>query len=898
MPYPNQQALLSEEDIRTRVVATWLADHGFTAENISVEFSFELRLGRNVYRVGEELPHSPTFRPRADVLVRSSDGRNLLIIEVKAPNETLDENAKAQGISYARLLKSGGLAPFVVITNGHETQIYDSITEEEMQDAYIPINHRHAQNRFRVSIDDIALRAEALETFVSLSSDNLLAFCRAQVAQRMRVLRSDDPSSGKKYIPALYIEREDARKQLHRLVNEERRQVVLLAGAPQVGKTNFVCHSVEERLESGQPCLFYPAIGMERGLLEEISEDFNWIFNESSAPHRIISKLTRILQKTNQRLLIFIDGWNEASQGLARAIDRGSERLNCNEIQIIISFTNVAAKRLLLDEVGNPSHIAEAASIEIDAASLIEVKPEKISRKQSRIFLDRYSPEEIESAYQKYAHIFNVEISDGHQKINDPLLLRIGMEQFRNGELPTRLDEPELLERSLLSKALRVIDTEEDCVKVFLEIIADEIFKKDAPINQLDILRRCGLPITAQLPKGLFEAALLAKVSSINNSTAVDFYYSREKDFAIAIWARDWLSKFRCSQSMWITELELSIQSQAGNDALQWFLSQLIYQGCLRLAIECFPSYRNPQIKVALLTSLWTSVKYRTSSNEAVEIDEDWIINAMYTALDDSDKAVKVQGAKLMAILIEDDDELVSALTEDSELIEGLLSVEEDFPLGHESIGAIILDALRTLHARDLGVCIDSDSEVTRLLKTLLEHQNLFIRKAASKIFGYLAPKVFLSELFNRITLDKLRRKAEEPEMKFIEDAYAEGVRFAVEEMEKIYYGYDDGGGFCPPDIGNLARMIEDDVWGTEEIILENLCNEYITMYELCSPVVEFYFPNECSQNLLSLLENLLNFVTDYQHKSGLHSIRKLSLPSISNIRARRCQLWLPFLDG
>ena len=128
MPSHNQPALLSEEDIRTRVVTTGLADHGFTAENIFVEFSFELRLGRNVYRVGEELPHSPTFRPRADVLVHSSDGRNLLIIEVKAPNETLDENVKEQGISYARLLKSGGIAPFVVITNGHETRIYDSIT--------------------------------------------------------------------------------------------------------------------------------------------------------------------------------------------------------------------------------------------------------------------------------------------------------------------------------------------------------------------------------------------------------------------------------------------------------------------------------------------------------------------------------------------------------------------------------------------------------------------------------------------------------------------------------------------------------------------------------------------------------------------------------------------------
>jgi hypothetical protein len=39
-------SLVSEDDIRTRVVAIWLFEHGFSAESISVEFSFELRLGR------------------------------------------------------------------------------------------------------------------------------------------------------------------------------------------------------------------------------------------------------------------------------------------------------------------------------------------------------------------------------------------------------------------------------------------------------------------------------------------------------------------------------------------------------------------------------------------------------------------------------------------------------------------------------------------------------------------------------------------------------------------------------------------------------------------------------------------------------------------------------------
>jgi hypothetical protein len=49
---------------------------------------------------------------------------------------------------------------------------------------------------------------------VSLSTTNLLAFCASQAAHRMARLRSDDLLSGKKYLPAVYVERENADKRL------------------------------------------------------------------------------------------------------------------------------------------------------------------------------------------------------------------------------------------------------------------------------------------------------------------------------------------------------------------------------------------------------------------------------------------------------------------------------------------------------------------------------------------------------------------------------------------------------------------------------------------------------------------------------------------------------------
>ena len=318
--------LLSEEDIRTKIVTTWLADHGFGATDILIEKSFELRLGRGVLRVGDD-KQTNLSRPRADILVRNCDGRNLLIVEVKAPNQKLDENTREQGISYARLLREGGIAPFVVLTNGVESKIFDSISGEQIDGQLIPLNHPYVKNGFRVTASDLDLRAKAIEALISLSPDNLIEFCHTQVSHRMQRLRSDEPNSGKKYIPALYVEREDANKYFDKLLNQEKRKVVLLIGPPQVGKTNFVCHTVEKLLSQGIPCLFYPAIDVNQGLLEEISEDFEWTFGDNSSVPILISKLDYILNKTSQKIIIFIDGWNETSQQLARIIDCQSQKL-------------------------------------------------------------------------------------------------------------------------------------------------------------------------------------------------------------------------------------------------------------------------------------------------------------------------------------------------------------------------------------------------------------------------------------------------------------------------------------------------------------------------------------------------------------------------------------------
>ena len=896
------EPLQSEEDIRAKIVTAWLADHGFGPSDVSIEYSFEVRLGRKTHTIDSEKPKKATvqiFRPRADVLVRSYDGRNLLIVEVKAPHESLDDNVREQGICYARLLRKGGIAPFVILTNGHETKIYDSISEELINGTAIPLDHPHIKAGFRVNVDDMAFRAEALERFISLSPENLIEFCRQQVSYRMRFLRDEDPYSGKKYIPSLYVERKEAKGNLIQLLDEEKRRVIVVVGPPQVGKTNFICHTVEERLEQGLPCLFYPAIGMGRGLLESICEDFEWILGDSGHAYQIIhQKLQRILSRTGQKLTLFIDGWNEPDLVFARTIDRESERLSGYDIACVVSMTNISANRLLKDEVGNPSHIAEAAGISISEIPLLEMKPRELERqnktskqpksKWSIVDISNYYGTEVQEAYHKYAKIFNVRVpgltkAEGTHEVwsprspnlvRDPFLLRIGMEQFRGQALPEVLDEPSLLEKSIELKSSRAIDLRDKCVPEILSELADELFSSGTPIRQSIAMKRWGLPVADEPPKGLFEAALLSKVCDERGLPALDFYYGRERDFIVACWAREWCQRLEKSKGLLISELSLAIQTIVGTEALRWFLKQPTYTEYLHSALEYLQMYKASKLKSILLSSLYEAIK-----QQRILIDKSWLSNIIHQGASDQDMVIRVEVSRLLGLSMPD--EVLIALATDEILLINLLIVDSEyhFEKNSKSLGFVTLDAIYWLHSHLIRKADDKSSEVTDLLFRLMHYHSSNIRISAAKVLGYIAPNIFLQGLsrqFMSLRLD------EETKMECIN-----GVENAVEELRERYYGGAECE--CPVYIDVLRENEGDDDEPNQ------LSDEYLEMCKICKPVIAIYSSEKCGRNLLSILKEL-EPEQDILTVKGLPNIEQVK-DQVSNLAALRYQLPLPFFE-
>lgn len=745
-------ANISEEDIRTRIVYQWLRNRSIDVSQIQLETTFELRIGRGLFRVGSEQPTTGTLRPRADILVKSIDGRNLLIFEIKAPDEPLNDAAKEQGISYARLLKDGGIAPFVVLVNGQETRVYNSITGEEVSGGHI-VTHAYLTHGIPLGIDDDDLRIEALEQFVSLSAENILAFCRNQIDYRMTLLRSEDPFSDKKYIPSLYVDRTKPRETLNELI-QLNRPVILVTGSPQIGKTCFVCNTVEQLLEAEQPCLFFPAISMKYGLLAEIQEDSGWILGSSEPSSFIARKLNRILERINQTLTIVIDGLNEVDVVLAQSLSEECRRIHTERVKFIVSLTNIAAKRLLVDARGNIGFFAEASNVsQIGSVALLEVNPEL--SKGNVVTISQYSPDEIEGVYTQYCNIYRVSVPENHIKTRDPFLLRLGMQQFAGSILPSSLDEPTLLEQSITRKFLRVPEFSDDALRTWLEIVARTMLDTDAAVSfatAVSIFQRL------DLPHSLYESALLARAQTIDNKPAIDFYYGRERDFIVAYWVKAWSYTLLVGDQGYARQLPDEIYSacttQVGLDAFSWFIQQKsnshILLGLLNLLMPINTSTAHAQnVEVPLQIVILRALRKQLSQDMA--LPNHVLKNTIDQGISSPNGIVKTEAAKLLIEQGVSEEEIKQKFEENTEWLESMLSIDDEFPFeDRESLSSVILEVLRDLHFDELAPYDDfaDESEITENLLDVIAN-NPRARDGAVKALAYVAPFAFFEWLSN-----------------------------------------------------------------------------------------------------------------------------------------------------
>lgn len=551
---------LSEDDIRTKVVYEWLKDCGVSDQQITIEQTINLKLGKGIKPI-----HS-----RADLLVRSKEGRNLLIVEVKNPNHTFLKDDEKQAMSYARAV-NGNIAPFTILTNGDSSVIFDTVSGEKFDSSSIPASHPHVKAGFIPSSDGIKERMEALKFLISASADNLLAFCKGQIDFRMKVLKGEDIRSGKKYIPELYVERSRTLEELEgKLFNNEgkKRNLILVVGPPQHGKTCFMCHTAEHFLSAGHPSLFYPAIGLTSGLIPSIQEDFEWCFGEHMDPIQWIRRLNSIGERLGKRIFIFIDGWNEMAER-ALNINYECQRLDLNYLSIVLSTTSPSLKRLLADPAGNPTFVSENINLNYSQIEKLLTEPLRVTEKFGIVQIGEFDSDESIKAIAIYGKTYKVSFPKPDLLLSHPFYLRLASEQFERSEVPASITRTELIRKSLALKGKRRN--------------INEAFLYDSLIDLAKVFYEYGRPTSMiNFPK-LFrdeeklipwrESAIISLLT-VDGIPHLDFYYSHDLDFSVAVLYKNWRKYFTISNEMETTnELNESAKSEVGQSALRWFFS-------------------------------------------------------------------------------------------------------------------------------------------------------------------------------------------------------------------------------------------------------------------------------------------------------------------------------------
>jgi hypothetical protein len=836
-------SLRTEEDVRSKIVVPWLLAIGFNNNEISLEFSFRIKIGRSIVKVsngrttrvvgGNITPAEfSTFTSRADILVRNGEGQNLLIVEVKAPDECLDDPARDQGISYARLLADGNMAPYVVLTNGASTRIFDSFTREDITKRAASIVPACRNKTFLIDPTDLALRAEALETLISFSPGNLLAFCNAQSEFRMKPLLSNNFDSDKKFIPQLFVEREEAGARFTRLLEVEKRRVVLLIGHPQVGKTNFVCQAVIDRLANGKPCLFYPAIGLGQSLLSEIAGDFEWSFGSAHDSHsQLIRKICSVLRRLGTTLTIFVDGWNETNIQLARTIDAECSRLSGDQIQIVVTLTNTAATRLLKGSGGNPSFLAEEAGISNRGAELIEVDPEAAASTLgwSYVHVKKYSEKERNSAYEKYRLAYQVTISKNHVKSSDPYIIGVAMKRSAGQSLPDLLDEPELLRQVLEKKIERAVGLDDFNVLFSMRELAREIFHSGSPVSLERISRIWGIPASRKLPDGLFDSALIAKETDKFGMPSIDFYFGRERDYAIAYLSQDWGTRLAAREDL-SEEFTNAVRTEAGTDALRWFFRQRVHIASIRNRDGTFPHFESDDVRRVMLSGLCEYVHSDDTQDDALASF------ASSCSMTDRSLLVRIEALKLVALIADDADELTHILTSGASIddfVAAVLGIGEEYPLRADTAGRVVLDALRDIHWES-DPTNTGDSDITFALTKLCCDPAEHMRIQANACFGYVAPFAYIEHVAGQIASGSIYANSNRL------DEYTEGLKQARSAFVSSYYG-----DMCP---GSRESICDD---------LDTQEAEYEHMATLLHPIIAVFRSRIATDEFLSIIQDL-----------------------------------------
>lgn len=503
--------LKNEEDAKIKIVLRLLEDLGFQKDELLFERSFNLRVGRCVYRVdtGEQVNR---LAPRLDILV-TRNGRNVCVVEVKNPGMPLTQEDEEQAVSYGRLVHP--IVPFCIVTNGKDHFFVDTVSRKRLEPSELRLDG------YSVRLETESYY-EAIQHFLGYSTDNLLYFCHWLVRSNLECLKGSAEDRDKNYVPALYHPPKRLEDACSEFMRSDSRVFALVADSG-MGKTCWACYKAEELLRSGYPVLFYRAVDIASGgLVHALARDLCWelpfAYSEIESSKRFFEAVA------DHTLTIILDGLDEIDATDARRLmDDLIRRTAGRPVKTVITCKPVNWHSLL-EHDGIPTRLAERVH-RVDSHKgffLRELEPRDLHR-----MIDKYRD------FYEFHGLFEDKVL--HDCLRSPFLLRLMFEVASKSDSPHITYAVQDFYARYIKKTLnRFPLAEREAIDTVLTQIAGRLFATNKDFIESQILREMlGLSLTQSLPLKLFELCILSKVER-GGLSYVGFYFSKIRDYFIA----------------------------------------------------------------------------------------------------------------------------------------------------------------------------------------------------------------------------------------------------------------------------------------------------------------------------------------------------------------------------
>lgn len=500
---------MNEETVKNNIIMRYFTSLGFDPSDIEYETSFSIKLGKNAYSIDGAKERAAG---RLDILFKRNN-ENLFIVETKSQGHPIDEADRTQAISYARLLDK--ISPFAIVTNGIETEIYDVITTERLSSDNLN-DSDYVVKGYKVALKP-ELRYEALKHFIGLNVDNLRAFCQKQIATNMQGIIGNEENKEGKFIPKVFSQRQGIQKVFDSFLMSNKKVFAIVAESG-LGKTNAICDLAISYAQTN-PVLFFNGSQISGDFLEEIEYEFNWDFSGDRSGIGVIQRIAETLIQFDKDLIIFIDAIDEFPNMNSRLQLNNFIKHCPPRIKLCIS-----CKEAVWPELLTQSGIRSS----ISCALFVNQEKDNFSFR-----ITPFSPDELDSAIQKYREFFELPIIEGSTKAlcSNPLMLRALSEVYSaQSSIPYNLITATVTKTFLDKKLEKSANPDGD--KTFLSLFGKFLFE----LNK-ELIFEDEMPEHLHVSEFLVDYSVLRRTKDDLGRTLVGFQYDDIRDFVMCFYS-------------------------------------------------------------------------------------------------------------------------------------------------------------------------------------------------------------------------------------------------------------------------------------------------------------------------------------------------------------------------